>query len=85
MDRMHCLSLNERDLPVISCCIVYPGIMYAYITYRRLFFSPEPMLPPGGMAQVDLFCVDVPQNTNQSINQNTSSLPGPKRRSQLDT
>jgi len=37
---------------------------YNYVIYPQ---SPEPVIPPGRLAQIDLSCIDVPQNTNQSI------------------
>jgi len=35
--------------------------------------TPEPVIPPGILAQIDLSCVDVPLNTNQSSNQSIKS------------
>jgi len=49
--------------------------MFLYVP-RWLSSTPEPVIPPDRLAQIDLYCVDVPYNTNQSINHliNQSSI-----------
>jgi len=38
--------------------------------------TPEPVIPPGRLAQIDLSCVDVLKNANQSINQSIIAIIG---------
>jgi len=51
---MHCLSLSKLGIPVVCRCMCMFIVVVGYPQ------TPEPVIPPGRLAQIDLSCVDVP-------------------------
>jgi len=62
---MHCLSLSKEGIPVVCRCMCMFIVSHATAVCFCMFLvgnpqTPEPVIPPGRLAHIDLYCVDVP-------------------------
>jgi hypothetical protein len=70
---MHCLSLSKLDIPVVYCMMLTFIVLIitasVYMAAQLVSSTTKAIAPPNkGLAQIDLSCVDVPVNVNQSTN-----------------